>query len=75
MLWWILSIGILIIWIASVADIIKRRHTLPKSSLFAWILVVIIFPVIGSLVYLMVNGATGGLVDRPGGVGDSGRLM
>jgi hypothetical protein len=74
LLWWILAIGILIIWIASVADIVKRRHTLSKSSLFAWLLIVIIFPVIGSIAYLMVNGASGGLVDRPG-VGGSGRMM
>ena len=74
MLWWILAIGILIIWIASVADIVKRRRTLSKASLFAWLLIVIIFPVIGSMVYLLVNGASGGLVDRPG-VGGGGRTM
>jgi hypothetical protein len=72
--WWVLAIGVLIIWIASVADIIRRRHTFSKAALFAWILVVIIFPVIGSLVYLMVNGAAGGRSGEPG-VGGSGRMV
>ena len=40
--WWILTIGVLIIWIASVADIIKRRKILSTTAVITWLLVVII---------------------------------
>jgi hypothetical protein len=63
--WWLLGIVVLVIWIASVADIVRRRHTLPRSSLYAWVLLVIILPVIGSIGYFAVNGTKGGLIERP----------
>ena len=72
--WWLLAVGVLIIWIASIVDIVRRRHTLSKASLAAWILIVLIFPVIGSLIYLVVNGAAGGRGGEPG-VGGSGRMI
>jgi hypothetical protein len=72
--WWILTIGVLIIWIASVADIIKRRKILSTTAVITWLLVVIVFPVLGSIVYLMVNGASGGLSNRPD-IRDTSRMM
>jgi len=39
-----------------------------------WLLVVIIFPVLGSIVYLMVNGASGGLSNRTD-IRDHSRMM
>jgi len=72
--WWILTIGVLIIWIASVADIIKRRKILSTTAVITWLLVVIVFPVLGSIVYLMVNGASGGLSNRTD-IRDHSRMM
>jgi hypothetical protein len=72
--WWLLGVVILFVWIATIVDIIRRRHTLARGSLFAWILLVLILPVIGSLLYLIVNGASSGRGGEPG-MGGSGRMM
>jgi len=55
--WWLIAIGILAIWVFSVVDIIRRRHSRSTGMTAAWILLVLIIPVIGSLVYFLVNGA------------------
>lgn len=70
--WWLIFIVIVFVWIASVVDIIRRRHTFSRGALFAWILLVIIIPVIGSVLYLIVNGASSGRGGEPG-MGGSGR--
>jgi hypothetical protein len=33
--WWLLGVVILFVWIATIVDIIRRRHTLARGSLFA----------------------------------------
>jgi uncharacterized membrane protein len=72
--WWLVIVVIVFVWIATVVDLIRRRNSLAKGSLFAWILIVLILPVIGSLLYLIVNGASGGSSNEPG-MGGSGRMM
>jgi hypothetical protein len=57
--WWLIGIFILIIWIVSLVDIIRRRHERSGGKTAAWILFVIIFPVLGSIVYFAINGAGG----------------
>ena len=47
---------VVVIWIATVVDIIRRRHTRTGAKTAAWILIVIILPVIGSITYFLVNG-------------------
>jgi hypothetical protein len=39
-----------------VVDIIRRRHTRTGAKTAAWILLVIILPVVGSITYFLVNG-------------------
>ena len=72
--WWLIIVVVVFVWIATLVDLIRRRHTLSRGSLFAWILLVLILPVIGSLLYLIVNGASGGRGNEPG-MGGSGRMM
>lgn len=57
--WWLLGVFVLILWIFTIVDIVRRRHQRPGSKTAAWILLVLIIPVIGSLIYFMVNGAPG----------------
>ena len=57
--WWLLSVFVVIVWIVTVVDIIRRRHMRPGVKTAAWILLVIIIPVIGSLTYYLVNGIGG----------------
>jgi hypothetical protein len=55
--WWLLAVFVVVIWIATLVDIIRRRHTRTGAKTAAWILLVIILPVIGSITYFLVNGA------------------
>jgi hypothetical protein len=57
--WWLLGVFVVVIWVATIVDIIRRRHSRTGASTAAWILLVIILPVLGSIVYFLVNGAAG----------------
>jgi phospholipase D-like protein len=72
--WWLLVVVVVFVWVATIVDLIRRRNSLARGSLFAWILLVLILPVIGSILYLIVNGASGGRSGEPG-MGGSGRMM
>ncbi|HEY7706251.1 MAG TPA: PLDc N-terminal domain-containing protein [Gaiellaceae bacterium] len=55
--WWLLMIIIAVIWVVTLVDIIRRRHSRSGAKTAAWILVILIFPVLGSILYFLVNGA------------------
>jgi hypothetical protein len=57
--WWLLGVFVLFIWIVSIVDIIRRRHSRTGAKTFAWLIVVLVFPVLGTIVYFMINGAGG----------------
>ena len=64
--WWLLIVVVAVVWILSVIDIIRRRHERTKASTFAWVLIVLIFPVLGTLLYLLINGtASSRIGDAP----------
>jgi type VI protein secretion system component VasK len=71
--WWLLGVIVVILWIVAVVDIIRRRHERPGVKTVAWILLVIIIPVIGTLTYFLVNGVPGRsrdvVEDQPAGRG------
>lgn len=62
--WWLLFIFVAIIWVATIVDIIRRRHERSGGKTAAWILIVLIFPVLGSIIYFLVNGAGGPAAPR-----------
>jgi hypothetical protein len=62
--WWVLVVLILVIWVATIVDIVRRRHSRSAGKTVAWILAVLIFPVLGSLAYFLVNGAAGPVAPR-----------
>ena len=53
---WFIVIPIAVAWIAGVVDIL--RHGLPVSQRVLWIVVVIVFPIVGTLVYFIVRKPT-----------------
>ncbi|HEY6584417.1 MAG TPA: PLDc N-terminal domain-containing protein [Gaiellaceae bacterium] len=71
--WWLLWIFIVVIWIVSLVDIIRRRHERTAGKTIAWILFIIILPVLGSIVYFAINGV-GGEPEFPQREGDTTRL-
>ena len=48
-LWGVISVVLLIVWALSIYDIV-RRHLGGKRTV-AWILIVVVLPVIGSILY------------------------
>jgi hypothetical protein len=55
--WWIVGAIVIAMWITALVSIIGRRHTMSGGKLAAWLIAVLVFPVLGSLVYFLVNGA------------------
>jgi hypothetical protein len=56
--WWLLGIIILVIWVASIVDIIRRRHSRSAGKTAAWILLILILPILGTIIYFLVNGTS-----------------
>ena len=69
--WWLIGFFILILWIAALTDIIRRRHARTGGSTAAWIIIVLIFPIVGTIAYFLVNGMGGGSIE--GGSADPDR--
>jgi hypothetical protein len=64
--WWLLVIGVIAIWVLTVVDLVRRRHSMSGGKLAAWVILVIVFPVLGSVVYFLVNGTAGGAARSAG---------
>jgi uncharacterized membrane protein YoaK (UPF0700 family) len=58
--WWLIGVIVVAAWIVAIVDIVRRRHTRTIAATSAWILLVIILPVLGTLGYFLVNGGFGG---------------
>lgn len=50
---WFLGIVATIAWIVAIVDMIRRRASLSRGQLGAWLLIVIIFPVLGTILYFI----------------------
>ena len=48
---WFLGIVATIAWIVAIVDMIRRRASLSRGQLGAWLLIVIILPVLGTILY------------------------
>ncbi len=73
-LWWLLAVAVVALWIFAVVDIVRRRHSMSGGKLAAWLILIFVLPLLGTLVYLLVNGTAGGRgsadagnYSRPGG--------
>jgi hypothetical protein len=65
-LWGVLAVVVAIVWLVTVADLV-RRHLGTRRTV-AWLLIVLIFPLLGAALYWVLRGpeteAVGG---TPGG--------
>jgi hypothetical protein len=57
--WWLIGAVIVAAWIVAIVDIVRRRHMRTIAATSAWILLVLILPVLGTLAYFLVNGGFG----------------
>ena len=56
LLWSIVTVTVVVIWVVSIADIVRRR--LDAKHTAGWILLVVLLPVLGSLVYWAMRKPT-----------------
>jgi hypothetical protein len=62
---WIVSVVVLIIWVISIVDIIRRD--LDAAHTAGWILVVVLLPALGSLIYWALRKPTADELDETAG--------
>ncbi|HEY7420445.1 MAG TPA: PLDc N-terminal domain-containing protein [Gaiellaceae bacterium] len=54
-LWSLLGVVVVIAWLVAIIDVIRRRAELSRGQLMAWILIVIILPLAGTILYFTVG--------------------
>jgi Phospholipase_D-nuclease N-terminal len=53
-LWWVGAVAI-VAWVVAIVDVIRGRARFSRGQLAAWILIVIILPVIGTILYFVAG--------------------
>ena len=56
MAWLFIGIPVVIAWIAGLVDIF--RHPMPRGHRVTWIVIVIVFPIVGTLAYFVLRKPT-----------------
>jgi Phospholipase_D-nuclease N-terminal len=59
---WIVSVVVVIVWVISIADIIRRRMDAAHTA--GWLLIVVLLPILGSLVYWALRRPTDSELDE-----------
>jgi hypothetical protein len=52
---WLLGAVAIVAWVVAIVDMIRRRGELKRGQLAAWILIVIILPVLGTILYFVLR--------------------
>ena len=52
--WWLGAVAI-VAWVVALVDMVRRRDVLPRGRLAAWVLIVVIFPVLGTILYYVIG--------------------
>ncbi|HET8873202.1 MAG TPA: PLDc N-terminal domain-containing protein [Gaiellaceae bacterium] len=55
MLWWLLVMFVVAVWAVTLFDIFRRWNARSTGTSVAWLIAIIIFPVVGTIVYFVVN--------------------
>ena len=55
MIWWLLGVVATVAWVVAIVDMVRRRSKLTRGQLFAWLLIVIILPVLGTILYFVIG--------------------
>jgi type VI protein secretion system component VasK len=48
-IWWMLAVAVAIVWVISLVDIFRRRLDAARTA--AYVLLILILPLVGSLIY------------------------
>ena len=52
-LWSLLGVVAVIAWLVAIVDMVRRRRQLTTMQLAAWVLIVIILPLVGTILYFV----------------------
>jgi hypothetical protein len=55
MFWTLLAIVAIAAWAVALVDIVRRGHEFARGQLAAWVLLVVILPVAGTVLYFAVG--------------------
>jgi hypothetical protein len=58
-LWWILVMLVIAVWAVTLLDIFRRWSSRSLGASVAWLIAILIFPVVGTIVYFVVNDVRG----------------
>ena len=53
--WWLIGVVTIVAWAIALADMVQRRTALTRGKLAAWVLIVVIFPVLGTILYFAIG--------------------
>jgi phospholipase D-like protein len=55
MLWTLLGVVAVIAWVVAIVDMVRRRDDLARNQLVAWVLLVILLPIVGTVLYFAIG--------------------
>jgi Phospholipase_D-nuclease N-terminal len=56
--WWLVGVVAAVTWAVALVDMVRRRSALARGQLAAWVLIVIILPVLGTILYFVIGRQT-----------------
>jgi hypothetical protein len=62
--WWLLVFFVIVLWLVTLFDIFRQWGSRSLGKSIAWLVAVLIFPVLGTIVYFIANNAGGGAAPR-----------
>ena len=62
--WWLFWIVVIVMVVAAIVNLIQRRHTMSGGRLAAWLIAILVFPILGTLIYFLVNGVSDPVAPR-----------
>jgi len=58
-LWWLLVMFVIAVWAVTLSDIFRHWSDRSVGTSVAWLIAILIFPVVGTIVYFIVNAVLG----------------
>jgi hypothetical protein len=53
--WWLVGVVAAVAWVVALVDMVRRRSAPTRGQLAAWVLIVIILPVLGTILYFVIG--------------------
>jgi Phospholipase_D-nuclease N-terminal len=55
MLWTLLGVVAVVAWVVAVVDMVRRRDGFARNQLVAWVLLVVLLPIVGTVLYFAIG--------------------